>query len=199
MQKLPAGPLIGLAVVVIGIAFTVYYLVFGVPQKPIEGIGGGSYSLVDHRGQPIDETMLTGHPSLLYFGFTRCPDVCPTTMAEMQHWFAELGAGAGRLSGYFVSIDPQRDTPDLMAGYVEWVSPRMTGVTGTQAEIDRIVAAWHVYAARVPTSDGDYTMNHTASVFLVDSAGRFVGTIAYGEASDTALQKIRRLIAEDRG
>lgn len=158
------------------------------------GFGGGTYALVDQDNKPVDQTMFAGHPSLLFFGFTHCADVCPTTMAEMANWFEQLGDKGKSLQGYFVSVDPDRDTPTVIHDYVRAVSDRITGVTGTQAEIDKIVKAWHVYAAKVPGKDGDYEMDHTASVFLLDSKGQFVGTIAYGEDPKAALDKLNRLL-----
>lgn len=181
-------------VIVAGLAATVLYVTRGTPQNPIEGIGGGEYALVSHTGAPLDQTMLVGQPSLLFFGFTHCPDVCPTTMAEMQYWFEALGDDAGDLKGYFVTVDPERDTPEIIEGYVSWVSERLVGVTGAPEEIAKIVDAWHVYAEKVPTGGDDYTMNHTASVFLLNSKGQFVSTISYGENVDTALKKIRKLL-----
>ncbi len=183
-------------VVVVGAVASVTYFVSGPPQQAVEDIGGGQYSLIDHTGQPIDQTMFLGHPSLLFFGFTHCPDVCPTTLADMQYWFSELGDAAGDLKGYFVTVDPERDTPEIIAGYVGWVSDRMVGITGAQAEIDKMLAAWYAFGERVELDDGDYTMNHTASVFLVNDQGQFEGTIAYGENSDVALEKIRKLLAK---
>lgn len=158
------------------------------------GFGGGTYSLVNQRGEPVDQTMFQGHPSALFFGFTHCPEVCPTTMAEMSTWFEALGDEGKNLQAYFVTVDPERDTPEILGDYVSWVSDRITGVTGSQEEIDKIVKAWGVYAAKVPLEGGDYTMDHTASVFLVNAAGEFEGTIAYREDSDTALAKLRRLL-----
>ena len=160
------------------------------------GFGGGTYNLVDQRGDPVDQTMLVGHPSLLFFGYTHCPDVCPTTMAEMYVWFQTLGDDAADLRAYFVSVDPERDTPEILDQYVSWVSNRITGITGTPEEIDKIRQAWRVVADRVPGSGGDYTINHTASVYLVDSKGQFEGTISYGEDAKSAVEKIRRLVAK---
>ncbi len=179
-----------------GLGACVLYFYRAQSEPTSGGIGGGSYSLVDQTGAPLDQSMLKGHPSLLFFGYTHCPDVCPTTMAEMQVWFRDLGDDAKNLKGYFVSVDPERDTPDVMHGYVSWVSDRMVGVTGSRAEIDKIIKAWHIYAEKVPTSDGDYTMNHTATVFLVGDNGEFEGTIDYGEDKKSAEHKIRNLITK---
>jgi protein SCO1/2 len=160
--------------------------------------GQGDYRLETAAGQPFTEASLAGAPSLLFFGYTHCPDVCPTTMADMALWFHELGPEGKALRAFFVSVDPSRDTPAVLGDYVKAVSDRITGVTGSQAETDKIEQAWGIYAAKVPAADGgaDYTMNHTATVYLVDSKGRFQGTIAYQEDDATALKKLRNLIAK---
>lgn len=161
----------------------------------VNGPGGGQFALVDQHGDAVDRSIFEGHPSLLFFGYTHCPDVCPTTMGEMQGWFAALGDEAKSLRGIFVTVDPARDTPEILDGYVSWVSDRIVALTGPQAEIDKVVKDWNVTAQKVEGTGGSYLMNHTASVFLVNSRGEFAGTIAYGENTGTALEKIRRLIA----
>ncbi len=197
MSQTLSGVRLGLwaAVLVAAVAATILFVV--APPKSGGGIGGGTYALVDQRGNPIDQTMLVGQPSLLFFGYTHCPDVCPTTMGEMASWFETLGTDVGTLKAYFVTVDPTRDTPEMLNDYVSWVSDRITGVTGDPAQIDRIVKAWAVLAEKVPGAvDGDYTMNHTASVFLVNPKGEFEGTIAYGEDQATAVAKIRKLLGK---
>lgn len=159
------------------------------------GPGGGQFALVDQRGTAVDQSLFVGKPSLLFFGYTHCPDVCPTTMGEMQGWFATLGDQAKTLQGVFVTVDPERDTPQILNDYVSWVSDRIVALSGSQAEIDKVVKDWGAVAEKVPQDDGSYLMNHTASVFLVNSKGEFAGTIAYGENTDTALEKIKRLVA----
>jgi protein SCO1 len=156
--------------------------------------GEAQFALLDQTGQPVDETILKGHPSMLFFGFTHCPDVCPTTMAEMASWYAELGEAGDDLRGFFVSVDPERDTPAVLGDYVSWVSPRITGLTGDPAEVAKLAKAWGAFYEKVPLEGGDYTMSHTASVFLLDSQGKFQGTIAYGEDQATAVEKLRRLV-----
>jgi protein SCO1/2 len=163
-------------------------------QPTAPGFGQGAYTLVDQNGNPVDQTMFEGHPSALFFGFTHCPEVCPTTMAEMAGWFEALGDDGKDLRAYFVTIDPERDTPAILGDYVSWVSDRITGVTGTPEEIARIAKAWGIYYERVPLDGGDYTMDHTASVFLLDAKGEFQGTIAYREDQTTALGKLRNLL-----
>jgi protein SCO1/2 len=163
-------------------------------QPEAASFGQASFSLLDQNGTPVDQMILKGQPSVLFFGFTHCPEVCPTTLAEMSTWFEQLGEEGRDLKGYFVSVDPERDTPDILGEYIEWV-PRVTGLTGTPEEVAKLAKAWGVYYAKQPLEGGDYTMDHTASVFLLDANGDFQGTIAYGEDSATAIGKIRNLLA----
>jgi len=162
------------------------------PGQPA-GLGQGDYRLVSAEGAPFTHADFIGHPTALFFGFTHCPDVCPTTLAEMANWFEQLGPEAKDLRGVFISVDPERDTPDIIGDYVAWTG-HVTGVTGPRAEIDKALDAWGVVAEKVPLEDGDYTMNHTASVFLLNRQAGFEGTIAYREDTRTALAKLRKLV-----
>ncbi len=162
--------------------------------EPVAGLGQGDYRLETASGEPFTRASLNGHPSMLFFGFTHCPDVCPTSLAEMTAWYETLGDEAKDLKAYFVTVDPERDTADIIGDYVAWTG-RVTGVTGTLPEIEKAAKSWAVYYEKVPLDGGDYTMDHTASVFLLDRQGEFQGTIAYRESSDTALAKLRRLIS----
>jgi protein SCO1/2 len=111
----------------------------------------------------------------------------------MATWFEALGPDARSLKAYFVTVDPERDTPEVVGDYVGWMDGKVTAVTGSREEIDKIVGAWKVLGEKVGEGD-DYTVNHTASVFLVNAQGGFEGTIAYGENADIAVQKIRKLV-----
>jgi protein SCO1/2 len=155
---------------------------------------GGPFSLVDQTGAPVTEAALKGHPSAMFFGYTFCPDVCPTTLADMTLWLQELGPVGDRLKVYFVTVDPERDTPDAMAEYLQAFDPRIVGLTGDRAAVDAMLAAFRVYA-RKTGEDGDYyLMDHTASVYLLDENAQFVGTVDYQEAPETALAKLKRLV-----
>jgi protein SCO1/2 len=156
---------------------------------------GGPFHLVDQKGAPVTEAALQGHPSALFFGYTFCPDVCPTTLADMTIWLKDLGAGGDKLKAYFITVDPERDTKAAMASYLESFDPRITGLTGTRAEIDQIIKAYRVYSRKVEGTDGaPYTMDHTASVYLLDDKALFVGTVDYQEKPEMALAKLKRLV-----
>jgi protein SCO1/2 len=156
---------------------------------------GTAFALLDQDGARITEAALEGHPSLLFFGFTQCPEVCPSTLYEISGWLDALGDDGKSLRAFFVSVDPERDTPDLLKDYVSSFSDRITAITGDPDEIAKLAAAWHIFVKKVPTDGGDYTVDHTASIILVGADGRMEGTIGYGESDEAALAKLRRLVA----
>lgn len=159
------------------------------------GLGHGDYQLQTVSGEPFTRDSFNGKPSVLFFGFTHCPEVCPTSLAEIASWYEALGDEAKDLNAYFVTVDPERDTAAVLADYVAWTG-KVTGLVGTPEETAKATKAWAVYAAKVPLEGGDYTMDHTASVFLLDKQGEFTGTIAYREDTATALGKLRNLLAK---
>ncbi len=155
---------------------------------------GGPFELVDGTGQVFTEKDLNGKPTLMFFGFTYCPDVCPTTLSDMQGWIEDLGPQADDLNFVFVSVDPERDTPDVIADYVAAFDSRVVPLTGSVDQVNQVVKDYRVYARKVPLEDGDYTMDHTAAIYLLDGDQDFVGTISYQEPEDRALPKIRKLL-----
>lgn len=164
-----------------------------------EAAVGGPFSLVNQDGEPVTEALVAGRPYAIFFGFTHCPDVCPTTLAELTVALEELGPAADDLAVLFVTVDPERDTPEALKSYIASFSDRVTGLTGTEAQIADVVSKYRVYRRKVPSESGnDYTMDHTAAVYLMGPDGRFRGTISYGEPQADALAKLRRLV-EDGG
>lgn len=159
---------------------------------PVPAIGG-AFSLVDTEGRRVSDADLKGKPAAMFFGFTHCPDVCPTTLVEASGWLKALGPDAEKLRVVFVSVDPERDTPELLKAYLSSFDARITGLTGTVAEVDAIKKAYRVFARKVPQG-ATYTVDHSASVYLMDADGRFTGTIAWQEAPESALAKLRRLV-----
>ncbi len=156
---------------------------------------GGPFEMVDHTGKTVTEADFLGKPSVYFFGFTHCPDVCPTTLYEMSTYLEELGEDADKLNVAFVTVDPQRDTPQIMGDYISPFDPHIPALSGSPEQVAAMVKAWRVYARKVEQDDGEYTMDHTATIYLMDADGQFAGTIAYGEASETALEKLKRLAA----
>jgi protein SCO1/2 len=156
---------------------------------------GAPFTLVDQHGQPITDAAFRGQPTVLFFGYTHCPEVCPTTLFELDGWLKKLGPEGKDIKAYFISIDPERDTPQVMNDYVSNVSSRIIGISGDPAKVKAMAKAFGIYFRKVPGKDGDYTMDHTASVLLLNRQGAFAGTIAYGEDSDAAMAKLKRLEA----
>lgn len=185
--------LLWVLVAAVAVTATGLYVFGSTRPSAAAGLGHGDYVLTTATGETFTRESFNGAPSALFFGFTHCPEVCPTSLAEITAWYQALGPEAKDLKAYFVTVDPERDTAAVLADYVGWTEV-VTGVTGTPAEIDKAVKAWAAYAAKVPLEDGDYTMDHTASVFLLNREGEFEGTIAYREDTGTALAKLRKLI-----
>lgn len=152
------------------------------------------FNLITDDGQVVGPDSLIGQPSIVFFGFTFCPDVCPTTLSDISGWLDELGTEAEQLNVVFITVDPERDDVEAINGYLESFHPAILGWTGSPPEIARAAAGFGVVYQRVPLEGGTYTMNHTASVLLYGTDGSFVGTIDYHEQPETAVPKIRRLL-----
>jgi protein SCO1/2 len=154
---------------------------------------GGSFALVDHTGKPVTDADYRGRPMAVFFGFTHCPEVCPTTLFDITTRLKTLGPEADRLQVLFITVDPERDTPPQLALYLQSFDPRIVGLSGTREQINAAIAAYKAYAKRIPTENG-YTMDHTASVYLIDAEGRFRTMIDYHEDEAAALAKLRRVL-----
>ncbi len=155
------------------------------------------FSLTDHEGNEVGPESLIGRPSMVFFGFTYCPDVCPTTLSDISGWLDELGDDATEMNVVFITVDPARDTVETMEEYVSYFHSAIRGWTGAQDQIAQAVRGFRASYERVPTESGDYTMNHSASVFLFDRSGRFVSMIDYHEPREFAVPKIRRALEEE--
>jgi protein SCO1/2 len=155
---------------------------------------GGPFALSDASGARVTDASLKGRPSLVFFGFTHCPDVCPTTLFEMSELMRAMGPDADKVNAYFISVDPERDTPAAMKDYLSSFDPRLKGLTGTPDEIAKVVAGYRVYARKVPLKDGDYTMDHTALVYLMDRNGRFVAPFNLKRTPQEAADDLRRYL-----
>lgn len=158
-----------------------------------------AFRLQDHEGNQVGPDALIGRPSMVFFGFTYCPDVCPTTLSDISGWLDELGTDAADMNVIFITVDPERDTVAAMADYVGYFHPAIRGWTGPADQIARAAEGFRVTYEKVPTEGGDYTMNHNASVFLFDAGGQFVTTIDYHEPREFAVPKIRRALNDDTG
>ena len=181
-------------VAVVAIGATALF-VFRPPTRPL-GVSGQEFALNSTKGGAFTEEDLRGTPSLVFFGFTYCPDVCPTTLAETTAWRSELGLTAEDLRIIFVSVDPERDTLEMVKNYVEGFDPTIIGLVGSSLEqTENAKKAFGVFSEKVgEPGDPNYLVNHTALTFLIDEDGAFQGTVSYEEDQATALAKVKRLV-----
>ena len=159
--------------------------------QAIAGVGG-PFHLEDQNGKPVSDQDMKGRPFLVFFGFTHCPDVCPTTLFDMSQLLRQLGPDADRTGALFITVDPERDTPAVMKDYLSNFDPHLRGLTGDQASVGAAIRAYRVYAKKVPLPGGDYTMDHTAVVYLMDKAGQFVAPFDLKRTPETAAVDLRR-------
>ena len=157
-------------------------------------LGQGTYRLAATDGTVFTHETLQGAPSAVFFGFTHCPEVCPTTLGDIAGWQETLGKSGRQLRVYFVTVDPERDSVELLGDYVSWV-PGVVGVSGTRAEIDKALKAFRIYSSKVPLDDGGYTMDHSANLLLFDASGSFFEPIGYQEDPARTEDKLMRLFA----
>lgn len=155
---------------------------------------GGPFRLVAHDGRAVTETTFKGKPFLVFFGFTHCPDICPTTLFEISEVLRRLGPDAERTAALFISVDPERDTPEKLKEYLSNFHPRVVGLTGAPEDVQAAVRAYRGYAKKVPLDGGGYTMDHTAIVYLMDREGRFVAPFNLRRSVDAAAADLRRYL-----
>jgi protein SCO1/2 len=155
---------------------------------------GGPFHLEDQNGQPFTDADMKGHPYLVFFGFTHCPDICPTTLFEMSQVLKALGPDADRTGALFITVDPERDTPQAIKDYLSNFDPHLRGLTGDKASVDAAIKAYRVYAKKVPLEKGDYTMDHTAIVYLMDKDGRFVAPFDTKRPPEAEAAELRRYL-----
>lgn len=158
---------------------------------------GGPFRLQSQDGGTVDSADLLGKPYGIFFGFTHCPEVCPTTLSDLAQAFGEIPDLPQDFRVFFVSVDPERDTPAVLKEYTANFDPRIVGLWAPPAELAQLAKAFGVYYEKIPTSDGSYTMNHTAVVYLMDAQGKFKDAILYSEPVEGYVTKLKRLLAGD--
>jgi protein SCO1/2 len=179
------------------ICFGVVAIVTGRVSAPVAqqiAAIGGPFKLTNQNGETVTDQDLKGHPFLVFFGFTHCPDVCPTTLFEVSQIFRALGSDADRVRALFITVDPERDTPALMKDYLSSFDPHMAGLTGDPAAVAAVAKAYRVYYKKVPLDQGGYTLDHTAIVYLMDKEGRFVSPFSLKRTTEAAAADLRRYL-----
>ena len=152
------------------------------------------WSLTDQRAASFTAADLVGAPSLLVFGFTHCPDVCPTSLSYVADLLKRLGPQGDALRPVFLTVDPERDSVAVMGEYVALFDPRIRGVTGSPNEVSKALKDLGAFSRKVPRDGGDYSMDHTATMLLLDATGRLQSTLDLHESPVTAVAKVRRVL-----
>ena len=189
---------IPLVIFLVGLAAigTAAYLTLAPAGRASVGVAqiGGPFTLVSQDGKQVTDRDYLGSPHLVFFGFTHCPDVCPTKLFEISEAFRAMGDRGKNVHALFITVDPERDTPEVMKNYLASFDPRIVGLTGDRAEIDKAIKAYRAYAKKVPLKDGDYTMEHTALVYLMDKDGNFLSPFNTDKPpADAAQDIVKRL------
>jgi protein SCO1 len=155
---------------------------------------GGPFTLTDQDGRTVTEADFKGKPFLVFFGFTHCPDICPTALFDMSETFRRLGPDAEGVGALFISVDPERDTPEKLKDYLQSFHPRISALTGTPEQIEAVTKAYKAYAKKVPLDGGEYTVDHSAVVYLMDREGRFVAPFNLKRPADESAKDLRRYL-----
>ena len=178
-------------ILVLTFLFAEYLSRKNAPEKLSEIIS--KVNLIDHNGQPFKSATLKNKPSLLFFGFTNCPEICPTTLADLSEITKKITLNDDSINIIFVTLDPKRDNKEHLKDYIEYFDGNIIGVTGNKIEIKEFADNWGVFYETIKTTDNNYTLNHTATVFMIDKLGNFRGTISWGENESSIIQKINNL------
>ena len=155
---------------------------------------GGPFQLTDQAGQSVTDQNLKGRPTLIFFGFTHCPDVCPTSLFEISEVLRAMGKDADKVNAWFVSVDPERDTAAAMKDYLSSFDPHLKGLTGNPEAVAKVLSAYRVFSRKVPLKDGDYTMDHTALVYLMDRDGHFAAPFNLKRSPEDAAADLKRYL-----
>jgi protein SCO1 len=152
-----------------------------------------SLNLIDHNGGPVTSQSFKNQPSLIFFGFTHCPEVCPTTITTLDKILQDLKNKIIQTNIVFITLDPERDTQNHLKEYINYFSKNIIAITGSIKDIKKLSKNWGVFYEKISTDKDEYTLNHTATVFMVDKNGNYRGTIAWGENEQSIIQKIIKL------
>jgi protein SCO1/2 len=181
-------------VVGLAVTFGAVMLIAGRAGAPVGQAAtvGGPFRLIDGNGRVVTDADLKGKPFLVFFGFTHCPEICPTTLFEVSEIFRRLGPDADKAAALFITVDPERDTPAVMKDYLANFDPHLRGLSGDPAAIQAVLKDYRVYAKKVPLDGGGYTMDHTALVYLMDKQGRFVAPFNVKRSAEAAAADLRK-------
>ena len=189
------------SIAVLAAALVTAFVVPRLTQQPFQPVTtgkalvGGPFQLETIEGKPFSNKNVEGRPYLVFFGFTNCPEVCPTTLFELTGLMKDLGPAADKITPLFISVDPERDTPEMLRVYMNAFDPRITALRGTLDQTQKAAKAFAAYFKKVPLDSGEYTMDHTAGVLLMKADGTFQGTLDMHEPREAQLKKLELLAA----
>jgi protein SCO1 len=188
--------LLGAFLAGLGMFLGAIFLVTGLSLAPNASASaiGGPFQLIDQNGKPFTDRDMKGKPYLVFFGYTHCPDICPTTLFEMSQLFRKLGPDANDVGALFITVDPERDTQAVMKDYLASFDPHLRGLTGDRKAIDQAIRDYRVYAKKVPLEGGDYSMDHTAIVYLIDKDGNFVAPFNLQRNADAEAADLKKYL-----
>lgn len=163
------------------------------PPPPVAGASvGGPFELIDHNGETVTQDNYAGKAKLIYFGFTYCPAICPTELQKITKVLKQMGKEAREIQPLFITIDPERDTPDVMQEYVKLFDPRLVGLTGSQEQIDEVLENYKVFAKKVQTAENnDYTMDHSSFIYLMSADDQLISIYRIKDDANYIIADIR--------
>jgi len=173
------------------------------PWRTIEQVSGtpdvgGPFTLTDQDGNQVNEEILKGHLNVIYFGYTYCPDVCPTTLQEITQALDLMGEDASQVQPIFITVDPERDTSEVLKEYVSWFHPALIGLTGSTDEIEAVKKAYKVYSAKAPQEDDEtgqnYLVDHSSITYVMGPDGSFLTHFAYGTTPEDMAKALEDLL-----
>ncbi|WP_254492996.1 SCO family protein [Bartonella sp. B1099] len=167
-------------------------------NKPL----GDDFTLTDSNGQTVTQADIRSKPSIIFFGFTMCPEICPTTLMNLDRWLTALGPESDKLGKWFVTVDPERDTPEVLHEYLSNFSNKIIGISGNPEKVHKMINSFNIVAEKVPGTDGNYTYDHTAAIFLLKKGGKLAGVIRYQPNEDDdelkdqiAIERLKKLVS----
>jgi protein SCO1/2 len=156
---------------------------------------GGPFHLIDQNGKPVSDADLKGKWQLVFFGYTHCPDTCPTALNEIALALDQLGVKRGEVEIVFITVDPERDTPDVLKSYVQSFDAPIIALTGSPDAVAQAAKAYRVFYAKHPRGDGDYDMDHSAVIYVMNPEGRFTATFTPDSSADSIVQRLQKLLS----
>ena len=187
-------PIVAFVIGLVGLCIAAFVVLTPKTQEGGTSSVGGPFTLTNQDGQRVTERDYAGRTHLVFFGFTHCPDVCPTTLQQIGDVLKALGPKGRDTRALFIAVDPERDTPAALKTYLASFDPRITGLTGSPDEVNAAVKAYRAYVRKVPTKDGDYTMEHTALVYVMNGQNRFLNALNLARPSGEAAAELAKML-----